>query len=98
MVRTLLIILLVAAFLLLAATFTWLNPGTMRLDVAFAAIEAPIFLVLAIVFAIGWLFGLLSCSFFILRLLHERRQMRRSVQLAEREVSNLRSLPIQDAG
>ena len=37
MVRTLLIILLVAAFLLLAATFTWLNPGTMRLDVAFTA-------------------------------------------------------------
>ena len=98
MIRILLIILLVAAFLLLAATFTWLNPGTMTLDLAFGVVESPVFLVLAIAIAAGWLFGLSSCSFYIMRLAHERRRLKRSVQLAEREVSNLRSLPIQDAG
>lgn len=98
MVRTILILVLVIVFLSLAITFAWLNPGPVEIDFAFRRFETSQSVAFAICFAFGWLFGLLCCSGYVLSLLNQRRRLRKTVRLAESEVSNLRSLPLNDAG
>jgi hypothetical protein len=46
---------------------------------------------------VGWLFGVLCIGFLALKLVNERRVLRRSLKMTESEVSSLRSLPISDA-
>jgi len=46
--------------------------------------------------AIGWLFGALSATVLVLKLLRDRRKLRKDVRLAEAEADNLRSLPLRD--
>jgi putative membrane protein len=50
-----------------------------------------------VVFVFGWAFGLLCTSMFIIRLINERRQLRRKLRQSEAEVSSLRNLPLVDA-
>jgi hypothetical protein len=47
--------------------------------------------------AVGWTFGIVCALFGILRLITQRRSLRRALRLAEQEVQALRSLPVQDA-
>ncbi|MGH8495773.1 MAG: LapA family protein [Gammaproteobacteria bacterium] len=94
MFRTILILALLVVFLLIAITFAWLNPGPIGIDVAFHSFETSKSVAFAVCFAAGWLFGLLCCSGYILGLLNQRRRLNRAVRLAESEVSNLRSLPL----
>lgn len=98
MLRTILVLVLVIVFLSIAVTFAWLNPGPVEIDLGFHRFETTESVAFALCFAFGWLFGLLCCSGYILSLLNQRRRLRRSVRLAESEVANLRSLPLNDAG
>lgn len=77
--------------------FTSINPGVVSIDLAFGTVEPTIPLALAITFVLGWAFGILCASFFVLRLLNERRQLRASLRTSESEVTSLRNLPIADA-
>ncbi|MBT8078898.1 MAG: LapA family protein [Gammaproteobacteria bacterium] len=77
--------------------FTKINPGSLELDLAFAKVEASIPLAISATFVIGWLFGLACTGIFIIRLINERRQLRKSLRVAESEVTSLRNLPIADA-
>jgi len=77
--------------------FTRLNPGLIEVDLAVAKFETSVPLAFTIAFIAGWLFGILSLVAYVIRLVNERRQLRKSVRLAEAEVSSLRSLPITDA-
>jgi uncharacterized integral membrane protein len=77
--------------------FTSSNPGYVDLDLFFVQIRPSIALAFAVTFVFGWLFGLMCTSVFILRLLNERRQLRRALRNSEAEVSSLRSLPLVDA-
>ena len=93
-VGLLILILVIAA---LMATFTAINTGTVDIDLAFAKFTQPLPLVLTITFAFGWLFGLLCMGIFALKLINERRMLRRSLRLSESEVTSLRGLPLNDA-
>jgi uncharacterized integral membrane protein len=77
--------------------FTRINPGTVRLDLAFGVMEPSIPMAFSLTFVAGWLFGLVSTSLFMFRLVNERRRLRNALQNTESEVSRLRSLPIADA-
>jgi putative membrane protein len=77
--------------------FTDSNPGTVQLDLILGTVEASIPLAFTLAFATGWIFGILCAAVFMIRLVNERRQLRKSLRLAEAEVSSLRSLPISDA-
>ena len=79
------------------ATFTANNTGMIDIDLAFATVTTSIPLAFTATFALGWLFGLLSVGFYVLKLLNERRILRRSLRLTENEVSSLRNLPLNDA-
>lgn len=91
------VVLVIAVILILMLVFTRLNPGLITVDLAFAAVETSIPLAFTIAFIAGWVFGILCVLLFVLRLINERRQLRRALRLSEAEVSGLRSLPISDA-
>ena len=79
------------------ATFTANNRGMIDIDLAFAEITTSIPLAFTVTFAIGWLFGVLSLGFYVIKLVNERRILRRSLRMRESEVSSLRNLPLSDA-
>ena len=74
-----------------------LRKPLLRLDLAFTETEVQKSLALTAAFGAGWIFGLVSAALVLLKSVNERRHLRRSLSLAEAEVRNLRSMPIQDA-
>lgn len=97
MIRSLLVTILVLAFVSLAAVFAALNPGRITLDFAFIATEMEKSIALMVAMGIGWAFGMVCAVFGVLRLMAQRRSLRRALRLAEQEVQALRSLPVRDA-
>jgi uncharacterized membrane protein YciS (DUF1049 family) len=89
-------ILVIAVFAVMLV-FTSSNPGFVDLDLFFLTIRPSIPLAFSVTFVIGWVFGLLCTVVFILRLVNERRQLRRKLRQSESEVTSLRNLPIADA-
>lgn len=96
MLRFVVYLLLFIIVLLTAASFASLNPGDVRLDLAFAVVETRLSVAFAVTFVIGWLIGLATLGVFSFRLLNQRRKLRKAVKLAEAEVSNLRRQPLGD--
>ena len=88
---------LIVVIAIFMATFTAINTGTVDIDLAFAEFTQPLPLVLTVTFAVGWLFGILCMGFFALKLVNERRALRRSLRLSQSEVTSLRGLPLNDA-
>jgi uncharacterized membrane protein YciS (DUF1049 family) len=83
---------------LLAVIFTYSNPDSITVDIGFVRLEeVSMSLAFAVCFAFGWLFGLFSAGIAVMRIVSERRKLRRNLRLAEAEVTSLRSLPLHDA-
>ena len=98
MLRRLFAVALAILVAVAAAVFAHQNPGVMPLDLGVVELaEVRISVAFAVTFGLGWLFGLICCTGLVLRLLNQRRSLRRSLREAETEVSSLRSLPIRDA-
>lgn len=91
------LLILIVVIAIAMATFTAINTGTVDIDLAFARFTKPLPLVLTVTFALGWLFGILCMGFFALKLVNERRVLKRSLRLSESEVTSLRGLPLNDA-
>ncbi len=86
------IVIVVAMF-----TFTARNRGYVEIDLAFAMVNPSIPVAFTVTFVLGWLFGVISMGLYALKLVNERRGLRRSLRDTESEVSSLRSLPLSDA-
>ncbi len=97
MLRRIGLLFLIIVIAIFMATFTAINTGTVDIDLAFASFTQPLPLVLTVTFALGWLFGILCMGFYALKLVNERRVLRRSLRLSESEVTSLRGLPLSDA-
>ena len=91
-----LIILIVFLFAVMF-TFTALNTGQVELDLGFFKRSYPISVAFAATFVLGVIFGMLCLTAFVVRLINERRMLRRSLRMSESEVSSLRNLPLSDA-
>ena len=97
MVRNLLLFLLALSVLLLAAIFAALNPGTLEIDLAFVKLESAKSLAFILAFGAGCVVGALGLGVGLVRVATERRRLRKALKLAEAEVQNLRSIPVDDA-
>lgn len=97
MLRYVLFILVVLLVFFIAVVFAASNPGTLTLDLAFTRFEIQKSLAFILFLGVGWLFGVLCAGFLMLKMLAERRQVRKALELAEAEVKSLRSMPMQDA-
>ncbi len=97
MARRIIFLILLFVVLLVALSFAALNPGPVTLNLGWFETTMQKSLLLTVVFALGWLFGLLCLGLVILRMALDRRRLRRALRLAEAEVSTLRSLPTANA-
>jgi uncharacterized membrane protein YciS (DUF1049 family) len=87
-----------SVFMLAAAVFVYSNPQPITLDVGFARFEqVSLAGAFAVVFACGWLFGLLSAGLALWRNAGEKRRLRRELRYAEAELGSARALPVDDA-
>ncbi|MFK8016822.1 MAG: hypothetical protein AB8G17_15445 [Gammaproteobacteria bacterium] len=98
MVRSLLIVLALVMMLLVVVVFALGNPGTMELDLAFGKYEVDKAKAFGAAVLGGWVWGVLSVSAYVLKLMSERRSLRKKIRMADAELNNLRALPMQDAG
>jgi uncharacterized integral membrane protein len=91
-----LIVLLILIFGVMIV-FSYLNTGEVEVNLAFLSVTTSISIAFTVTLAVGWLLGVLSMGVFALRLVNERRSLRRALRVSESEVSTLRSLPLSDA-
>lgn len=77
--------------------FTSVNSGTIEIDLLFDTVTTSVPVAFAVTFAAGWVFGLASLGVWAVKLVNERRVLKRALRASESEVSSLRSLPLTDA-
>ncbi|MCP1726925.1 putative membrane protein [Natronospira proteinivora] len=83
-------------FLLAAIILTWVNTTSVELNYLLGAVEVPLPVAIWGAICIGAILGLLASLGAYFRLRKENARLKRSVKLAETEVTNLRNLPIKD--
>lgn len=96
--RAILLAVVLAAFVLLAAMFAYLNPQPIDIDIGVARLQGiSMAVAFIIVLGIGWAFGVLSATFALLRSANERRRLRKDLRYVEAELASLRETATQDA-
>ena len=91
-----LILLLIVIFGVMVV-FSYLNTGEVEVNLAFLSVTTSISIAFTVTLVAGWLLGVLSMGVFALRLVNERRTLRRALRVSESEVTSLRNLPLSDA-
>ena len=91
------LIILLSAIFGVMVVFSYLNTGDVEVDLAFVNITTSVSIAFTVTLVAGWLLGVLSMGLFALRLVNERRTLRRALRISESEVSSLRNLPLSDA-
>jgi len=89
----LLVVLIFAAMIV----FTAGNPGDVSIKLLHWENSYPVALAFTVVFAVGWLFGVICMGLYAFKISNERRMLRRSLRMSENEVSSLRNMPLNDA-
>ncbi len=77
--------------------FSSVNTGEIEVDLLFRSVTTTVPVAFTVVFAFGFLFGLACTALWALRMVNERRTLKRSLKVSESEVSSLRNLPLTDA-
>ena len=91
-----LILLLIVIFGVMVV-FSYLNTGEVEVNLAFVSVTTSISIAFTVALVAGWLLGVISMGVYALRLVNERRTLRRALRVSESEVSSLRNLPLSDA-
>lgn len=89
---------LLLAIVIFGLSFAAINSDPVTVNYYIGTIEMPLALVLAAVFGAGALFGVLVCVGPIMRRSREASRLRKKADVAEREVRNLRALPLKETG
>ncbi len=97
MLKRIAVIVLVVIIFTAMLVFTYLNKGTVDVNLVLATVTTSVPVAFTIAFAIGWLFGILCMGVWALRLINDRLNLRRSLKVSESEVTSLRNLPLNDA-
>ncbi len=97
MLKRIAVIVLVVIIFAAMLVFTYHNKGTVDVDLILTTVTTSVPVAFTIAFAIGWLFGILCMGAWALRLINDRRNLRRSLRVSESEVTSLRNLPLNDA-
>lgn len=92
-ILALLVLLLVVG---VGLTFSVMNAEPVTLDYYFGSSDIPLALLLVISLALGALLGVIASLGVILRLKRTASGLRRENRLAEKEIMNLRNIPIRD--
>lgn len=85
-------------FIVLAVglAFAVVNAEPVTLKYYFGVSQVPLSLTLVAAFAVGAIMGVVASLAHVLRLKRENARLRREAKMAEREIMNLRNIPIRD--
>ncbi len=78
------------------ASFAALNAKSIEVNFYFTTLNMPISVVMAMMMGIGILIGLLLFLGRYWRLKSEHRKLRNQLRLTEKEIQNLRTIPLRD--
>jgi len=81
---------------LLGITFATLNSEVVSINYYVGHRGFPLSLLLASAFAIGCLLGILMGTWLLLKAKVKNYRLRQRLELAEKEIENLRAIPLQD--
>lgn len=98
MIRGIMFVIVAIVVVLASAMFAHKNPGTVEVDLIVHQFEVVKAVAFTITLALGWLLGISTASLYLLKSVNEKRKLRKNIKMAEVELKNLRSLPMQDAG
>ena len=82
--------------LVFGLTFGIMNAESVQIDYYFGIGQMPLSLILVIAFVVGALFAAVINVGMILKLKRQIFKLRKEVRVTEKEVRNLRALPIKD--
>lgn len=77
--------------------FAVLNSQTVQLNYYFGSKEIALSLLMIVVIILGTLLGILVSAGHLLKARHDISRLKKNIQLAEKEVTNLRTIPIKDS-
>ncbi len=98
MIRKILTAAVVVIVIVAVIVFWDLNRGPLTVDLAFVQIDTQVPTAFIVTFVAGWLFGLFCSTIYLLKVVNDRRRVRKALRVAEAEVSSLRTLPLSEAG
>lgn len=81
---------------ILAISFTLLNSQTVQLNFYFLRTDIDLMWVVLLSVCIGAAMGVIATLGMVFRLRHELTKRKKEVKLIEKEVANLRALPLKD--
>ena len=76
--------------------FAVLNADPVKLNYYFGSKEVALSLILVLAMIVGAILGVIASASMIINARREVMKLRKSVELAEKEVTNLRAIPIRD--
>lgn len=82
--------------ILLGISFAILNSETVAINYYVGHSNMPLSMLLVIAFAAGCILGILVISWLLIKAKMKNRNLRKRLKLAEKEVENLRAIPLQD--
>lgn len=87
---------LILAVILFGVVFAVLNAESVQLNYYFGSQQLPLSLAIVIAMLIGAILGVLASINLILRSRREVSRLRKTTAMAEKEIANLRAIPIKN--
>lgn len=81
---------------LFGMTFAALNSESVTINYYFGQSTLPLSLLLVLVFAFGCLIGMIAGFWLLLKAKMNNHRLKQRLNLAEKEIDNLRAIPLQD--
>ena len=88
--------LLLLIIILIGVTFALLNPSPVLIHYYVGQKTLPLSMLLVLVFALGCFLGLLVGLWFVFKIKIKNYHLKKRVKIAEKEIQNLRAIPLQD--
>ena len=95
-VRIIGIVAIVCVFILVI-WFNFLNPETISINFNVFQFTSKASIVFTLIFLCGWIFGITSCSYYIIKLLNDKRVLSSRLVSYKSEIDSLRKKPIDNA-
>ncbi len=90
-------LILLLIIIAIGITFACLNADPVTINYYFSTNQMPLAFLLVIAFAVGVILGLLIASYYTLKVRGQNMRLQKRIKLAEKEVANLRSIPLKDS-
>ena len=81
---------------LAGAVFAYINPGEVGVSYYFGQLTLPLGILIFVLLGIGVLIGVLGSLMNFVGIRRENTRLKRQASLAQQEINNLRTMPLQD--